>query len=99
MPACEPEGHAGQILNFLRAIRGEETLLVDGAQGRATVELVTAIYLSALEDRRVALPLKSDTPLYGDGGFAAHMPHFHEKTRTVDQAEVLPISLGRDVNV
>ena len=41
LPAVRHEGHDGQIANFLDAIEGREPLLVDGDQGRRTLELIT----------------------------------------------------------
>jgi len=40
-------GHTAQLKNFVRAVRGEELLLVDGAAGRAAVEIVLSAYESA----------------------------------------------------
>jgi predicted dehydrogenase len=49
--------HALQIQDFLRAVREGRPPLVTGADGRAVVELFTAIYRSNHERRVVALPL------------------------------------------
>jgi UDP-N-acetyl-2-amino-2-deoxyglucuronate dehydrogenase len=49
--------HALQIQDFLRAIRAGRPPLVTGEDGRAAVELFTAIYISNWERRPVALPL------------------------------------------
>ena len=98
LPALEVEGHPAQIRNFLRAIRGEEALLIDGKQGRNTIELITAIYKASAEGVSVSLPLSANDPFYRKGGIAARMPHFHTKTRSVDNfAATKPITLGRDV--
>ncbi len=98
LPELETEGHPAQVGNLLRAIRGEEALLIDGRQGRDTIELITAIYKSAYMGAPVALPLSADDEFYKKGGVAAKMPHFHEKTRNVDNlVQTEPISLGRNV--
>lgn len=98
LPELEREGHPAQLLNFLRAIRGEEALMVDGAEGRKTIELITAIYKSANTGLTVELPLGSDDVYYERGGFAKVMPHFHEKHKNVDNfVGAKPITLGRDV--
>lgn len=47
--------HALQIADFLRAIRESRPPLVTGADGRAVVQLFTAIYQSSRERRAVAL--------------------------------------------
>ena len=98
LPDLEVEGHFAQIRNFLRSIRGEETLLVDGRESRKTMELITAIYKSACFGRSVRLPLPDNDVFYRKGGIAAVMPHFNEKTKSVENlAASKPISLGRDV--
>jgi UDP-N-acetyl-2-amino-2-deoxyglucuronate dehydrogenase len=49
--------HAMQIEDFLHAVRDGRRPLVTGADGRAVVELFTAIYQSNRERRSVPLPL------------------------------------------
>lgn len=51
--------HALQIRDFAQAIREGRQPLVTGADGRAVVELFTAIYRSNQERRSIALPLTS----------------------------------------
>lgn len=98
LPELKTEGHPAEIENFLRSIRGEETLLIDGRQGRNTIELIAAIYKSAYTGREVELPLSEDDVFYRKGGLASVMPHFHEKKKSIDNfAPSKPITLGRDV--
>ncbi|MBI4787253.1 MAG: Gfo/Idh/MocA family oxidoreductase [Chloroflexi bacterium] len=84
LPALEFEGHAGQIANVLGAIEGRAELLIDGQAGRSTIELVTAIYASSFSGQRIELPLATDNPFYTREGTLLHAPHFHAKTRSVD---------------
>ncbi len=49
--------HALQFADFFQAIREKRAPLVTGADGRAVVELFTAIYRSSQEGRVVKLPL------------------------------------------
>jgi predicted dehydrogenase len=49
--------HALQIRDFLRAIREGRPPAVTGDDGRAVVELFTAIYQSSRERRTVSLPI------------------------------------------
>ena len=84
LPTLEFEGHAGQIANVLAAIEGREELLIDGNAGRNTIELVTAIYASGFSSQRIKLPLSSDNPFYTRAGTLGHAPHFHDKTRSVE---------------
>ena len=97
LPAVEHEGHDGQIANFLAAIEGREPLLVDGEQGRRTLELITAIYQSGHLDQRVKLPLRPDEPFYTRNGVLRHARHFHEKTKSVENFANNEITLGRNV--
>lgn len=98
LPELDIEGHPAQIRNFLRAIRGEEELLIDGREGRKSVELITAVYEAACTEQTVKLPLLPEDDFYQKGGIARRMPHFHEKTRSVDNLlQTQPITLGRDV--
>lgn len=98
IPELECEGHAAQIGNFLRAIAGTEPLLIDGQQGKNTIELITAIYKSSCTRSPVALPIGKDDAFYFRGGTAKEMPHFFEKTKSVAAVKLdRPISFGRDV--
>ena len=53
-------GHMEQIKDFLRALETGGKPLVDGEEGRKSVEIILAIYKSSWTGRRVKLPLKSD---------------------------------------
>lgn len=97
LPTLEHEGHTGQIRNFLDAIEGREPLLVDGAQGRRTLELITAIYQSSHLGGVVKLPLPPEAPFYTREGILKHVRHFHEKQRSVENFSDDQITLGRDV--
>ena len=98
LPNLEREGHSAQIRNFLKAINGDEELLIDGVQGRNTIELISAIYESSCEGREVSLPIGDDDDFYFKGGTAKRMPHFFEKTISIEKFEnTRPITYGRDV--
>lgn len=97
LPAVEFEGHDGQIANFLAAIDGREPLLVDGEQGRRTLELITAIYQAGHLGQVVKLPLAPDAPFYTQEGIQQHARHFHEKTKSVENFANDDITLGREV--
>lgn len=97
LPEVPREGHEGQIANFLGAIAGREPLLVDGEQGRRTLELITAIYQSSHLGQRVTLPLAAEAPFYTRDGILRHARHFHEKTRSVENFAANEITLGRNV--
>jgi len=60
----EPEGYAGQFARWHTAVTGGRELPVTLADARASLELITALYVSAREGRDVALPLDSDDPAH-----------------------------------
>ena len=53
-------GHMEQIKDFLSAIQTGSKPLVDGEEGRKSVEIILAIYQSSWTGKRVALPLSRD---------------------------------------
>lgn len=53
-------GHMEQLKDFLKAIETGRAPLVDGEEGRKSVEIILAIYKSSWTGRKVELPLKSD---------------------------------------
>ncbi|MCW5952371.1 MAG: Gfo/Idh/MocA family oxidoreductase [Propionibacteriaceae bacterium] len=80
-------GHAGQIGDFLAAVRQGRRPAVTGEDGRHAIELVTAIYESGIEHRTVAFPLQPDDPYYRAGTLVERAPHFFEKTASVADQE------------
>ncbi|GAE91978.1 oxidoreductase [Gracilibacillus boraciitolerans JCM 21714] len=73
------EGHPGQINNMINAINNKEPLLVDGIQGRQTLELITAIYQSANLKQTVSLPLTEKSPFYTRKGILSSVNHFMKR--------------------
>lgn len=53
-------GHREQLRDFVHAVRTGGKPLVDGEEGRKSVEIILAIYNAARSGRAVALPLKAD---------------------------------------
>lgn len=98
LPELKKENHAGEIDNFIAAIEGREELIVPGLQGRNTMELIMAIYKSSVEQRPVDLPIQKDDPFYCRDTFINTMPHFYEKSKSIQNADnAPPISFGRDL--
>ncbi len=62
------EGHHAFIDNVVRTIRGETTALVDGDEGRRSLEVINAIYESVRSGREVALPYRSPRALAVSAG-------------------------------
>lgn len=98
LPELELEGHPAQIKNFLDAVEGKDALLIDGAEGRKTIELIMAIYKSAYTGEAAVLPLSPADDFYSKERVAQLMPHFNEKTINKDMVEGnTAITLGRNV--
>jgi predicted dehydrogenase len=56
-------GHTMQIQDFVDAIRKDRAPAVDGPEGRKSIEIILAIYQSAITGKKVTLPLRSDPKL------------------------------------
>ena len=97
LPAIPYEGHPGQIDNILQAIEGKAPLLVDGKEGRATLELIMGIYKAAVTRTPVKFPLQKDDPMYRKESMLGMMPRFHQKTRNIENFTTSTITLGRDM--
>lgn len=97
LPSLDIEGHPAQIRNFLRAISKEETLLVDGMEGRNILELIIAVYKSAATGKMVSLPLRKEDPFYCKESMIDRMPHFNKKTKSIDNFSMSRITLGSDM--
>ena len=61
-------GHRALIANVVAALRREPHALVDGREGRKSVEILNAIYESAVEHREVALPYRGARSPLGRSG-------------------------------
>ncbi len=88
------EGHRGQIQDVLLAIENNKPVLVDGIQGRRTLELITAIYQSASTGQIVKLPLNSDSPFYSREGVIENAVHFYEKKTSIENFNENTITSG-----
>ena len=98
-PALRWTLHTGQIDNVLTAIEQQTEPLVDGEQGKRSLELITAVYKSAITRSVVTLPVQRDDTFYRTGGLLQKAPHFYEKSASVSNfAEVGAISLGKDLD-
>ena len=98
-PALEWTLHTGQIQNMLHAIEQHTAPLVDGVQGKRSLELITALYKSAITRCVVTLPIQSDDAFYRTGGITAQAPRFYSKSASVNNfSEVGAIPLGKDLD-
>lgn len=94
LPDLPYEGHRGQILDVLDAIDKGTSVLVDGTQGRRTLELITAIYQAASTGTTVKLPLGADSPFYTREGILQHATYFYEKKNSVENFQDNTITSG-----
>lgn len=85
LPELTYEDHTGQIDNVLSAIEQGTKPLIDGHEGRKTLELIVAIYKAASTGQSVALPLASDDAFYTKAGLMDAVPRFYEKTASVER--------------
>jgi len=98
-PKLEWTLHTGQINDLLQSIESSTAPLVDGVQGKRSLELITAIYKSAITRSVVSLPIGRDDPFYRTGGTNALAPRFYEKSASVANfSEVGAIPLGKDLD-
>ncbi|MDR1468259.1 MAG: Gfo/Idh/MocA family oxidoreductase [Spirochaetaceae bacterium] len=95
LPHLEYSEHTGQIDNVLTAIETGGEPLIKGGDGRLTIELITAIYKAGSEGRTVSLPIGKDDPFYTVPGIMRAVPHFYEKTTSVENFAG-PITVGSD---
>ncbi|MFB5675088.1 Gfo/Idh/MocA family protein [Paenibacillus terreus] len=94
LPEVAYEGHAGQIDNVFSAIENGDPLLIDGQSGRATLELILGIYKSASTENKVQFPLTADDPFYTRKGIQENVPHFYEKSSSVENFQDRSITMG-----
>jgi len=90
LPALAHEGHAGQIDDVLTAIEtagapAPHPVLVGGADGKSTIEIITAIYQAAITAQPVTLPLAADDPFRTREGLLAAAPRFYQKSASVGE--------------
>ena len=93
-PALPYEGHTAQIKDVLDSIIYNTSPLIQGKDGRKTIELITAIYKAGFTESAVQLPIKPDDPWYTVDGILKNVRHFHEKTSSVENFDNENITLG-----
>jgi len=84
IPRLAHTEHEGQIDDVLTAIGTNGKPLITGASGRATIELITAIYKAGFERRTIDLPIREDDVYYAKKGIQENAIRFHEKTASLD---------------
>jgi UDP-N-acetyl-2-amino-2-deoxyglucuronate dehydrogenase len=94
LPRQKYDNHTPLIEDVLRALETGEKPLVTGEDGRATVELITAIYESASLKKAVKLPITKDDPFYTVEGIQANVPRFYKKARNIENFNNEEITMG-----
>ena len=97
LPEQPYKGHAPQIADVLHGLETGEAFLVSGEDGKRALELITAIYKSAILGQAVKLPLAKGDPFYTVEGMQANAPHFYEKSANVENFSNEIITTGRDL--
>lgn len=94
IPDLAYEGHTGEIDDVLTALETGGRPLITGVDGRRTVEVITAIYLSGFGGQLVRLPIRKEDPGYTFDGILKNAIHFYEKTTSVENFEEEKITVG-----
>ncbi len=93
-PDLKYTGHCGQIDDVLSAIECGTQPLVDGVEGRRTIELISGIYQSAFLGKQVRFPLTETDPFYTKEGILRYARRFHKKGESVESFGDIEISVG-----
>ncbi len=83
VPRLAHTGHQGQIDDVLSALETGRRPMIDGRDGRRTIELITAVYQAGIERRAVDLPLTPDDPFYQPGTLTERAPRFYAKSASL----------------
>ncbi|MDF2922698.1 MAG: oxidoreductase domain protein [Paenibacillaceae bacterium] len=94
LPDLPYEGHTAQIDNVLTAIETGAPVLINGNDGRNTLELIMGIYKSASQGVNVTFPLLPDDPFYTQEGVREHATYFYEKSSHVENFADATITTG-----
>lgn len=97
LPEQKYRYHAPLLEDVINAIETGGKPLISGEDGRATVELITAIYESSVSRQPVKLPLDKNDPFYTVEGIQANAPHFFEKSASIENFDNENITLGRKI--
>lgn len=94
IPDLPYEGHTGQIYDILTAMKAGKQPLITGADGKRTIELISAIYQSGCMNKTVTLPVQKDDPFYTFEGLLGKAVRFYEKTQSIENFGDVGITVG-----
>lgn len=97
LPEARYEGHTAQIADVINYFETGKNVLISGEDGKNALELITAIYKSAATRQPVKLPLSKNDPFYSVSGIRANVPHFYEKSTSIENFADENITVGREV--
>jgi UDP-N-acetyl-2-amino-2-deoxyglucuronate dehydrogenase len=96
LPEVTHVAHTGQIDNVLTAIENQTEPLIQASDGKATLEVITAIYKAGNTGLPAQLPLAPDDPFYTTRGMIEKAVHFYEKKASIANFTDEKISVGSD---
>ena len=87
LPPLPYEMHEGQLDDVLKALEEGREPAITGEDGRRTIELISSIYKAGSTHTTVTLPMEKDDPFYTVEGIRASVPHFYQKTASVENQD------------
>ncbi|NLN65206.1 MAG: Gfo/Idh/MocA family oxidoreductase [Clostridiaceae bacterium] len=96
LPELKFEGHTGQIHDVITAIEQKKAPMIQGEDGRRTLEVITAIYKSGCTSLPVKLPLSKGDPFYTSEGIKKNAIYFYQKKTSTENFEDEEITVGSD---
>ena len=87
LPPLPYEMHEGQLDDVLKALEEGREPAITGEDGRRTIELISSIYKAGSTHTTVSLPMEKDDPFYTVEGIRASVPHFYQKTASVENQD------------
>ncbi len=94
IPALVHIAHTGEIDDILSALENGRAPMITGADGRKTVELITAIYKSGCLKKTVTLPIDNTDEYYRFEGILKNAIYFYKKGKAVENFDADTISVG-----
>lgn len=96
IPDLTYEGHTGEIQDVLTSLEAGTKPLITGTDGRRTVEVITAIYMSGFSGSIVKLPIGRENACYTFDGILKNATHFYEKKVSVENFAEERITVGNE---
>ncbi len=88
------EGHTGEVDDVLTALERGTKPMITGADGRNTVELITAIYKAGCMKLTVELPIERKDEYYTFEGILTNATRFYKKSGYIENFKPAEITVG-----